>query len=69
MMGSLDNPVNNLSELLICNCLDKSVQEIEIKYADKNIHTRFKSCEKRSKQSLDLVKSKFPNISLNQWKY
>ena len=29
MMGSLDNHVNNLSELFVCNCLDKSVQKLE----------------------------------------
>ena len=60
-MGSLDNHVNTLSELFVCNCLDKSVQQIKIKYDDKNIHTRCKSCAKRSKQSIDLLKSKFPN--------
>ena len=61
MMGSLDNHVNTLSELFVCNCLDKSVQQIKIKYDDKNIHTRCKSCAKRSKQSIDLLKSKFSN--------
>ena len=60
-MGSLDNHVNNLSELFVCNCLDKSVQKIRIKYDDKNIYTRCKSCTKRSKQTIDLLKSKFPN--------
>ena len=60
-MGSLDNHVNNLSELFVCNCLDKSVHKIRIKHDDKNIHTRCKSCAKRSKQSIDLLKSKFPN--------
>ena len=60
-MGSLDNHVNNLSELFVCNSLDKSVQEIRIKYDDKNIYTRCKSCTKRSKQPIDLLKSKFPN--------
>ena len=61
MMESLDNHVNNLSELFVCNCLDKSVQKIRIKYDDKNIYTRCKSCTKRSKQTIDLLKSKFPN--------
>ena len=60
-MGSLDNHVNSLSELFVCNSLDKSVQEIRIKYDDKNIYTRCKSCTKRSKQPIDLLKSKFPN--------
>ena len=60
-MESLDNHVNNLSELFVCNCLDKSVQKIRIKYDDKNIYTRCKSCTKRSKQTIDLLKSKFPN--------
>ena len=61
MMGSLNNHVNNLSELYVCNCLDKSAQKIKIKYSNKNIYTRCKSCAKRSKQSIDLLKSKFPN--------
>ena len=28
-MGSLDNHVNNLSELFVCNCLNKSNQQIK----------------------------------------
>ena len=61
MMEPLGNHLNNLHELLVFNCLDKSVQQIKIKYDDKNIHTRCKSCAKRSKQSIDLLKSQFPN--------
>ena len=61
MIGSLDNHINNLSELFVCNCLNKSAQQIKIKCDDKNIYTRCKSCTKRSKQSIDLLKSKFPN--------
>ena len=61
MMWPLDNHVNSLSELFVCNCLDKTVQQIKIKYDDKNIHTRCKSCAERSKQSIDLLKSQFSN--------
>ena len=61
MLGSLDNHVTNLSELYVCNCLNKSDQQIKIKYDDKNIYARCKSCTKRSKQSLDFLKSLFPN--------
>ena len=31
MLGSLDNHVNNLSELYVCNCLNKSDQQIKPK--------------------------------------
>ena len=31
MVGSLDNHVNNLSELYVCNCLNKSDQQIKPK--------------------------------------
>ena len=61
MLDSLDGHVNNLSEIYYCNCSNKSNQQIKIKYHDKNIYTRCKSCTKRSKQSLDLLKLKFPN--------
>ena len=61
MLGSLDSHVNNLSEMYYCNCSNKSNQQIKIKYDDKNIYTKYKSCTKRSKQSLDLLKLKFPN--------
>ena len=60
-MGSLDAHVNNSSELYVCNCSNKSNQQIKIKYDDKNIYTRCKSCTKSSKQSLDSLKLKFPN--------
>ena len=62
MMGSLDNHVNNLSELYTCNYSNKSYQQIKIKYNDKNIYTKCKSCTKRSKQSIKSLKLKFPNI-------
>ena len=61
MLGSLVNHVNNLSEMYSCNCSNKSNQQIKRKYDDKDIYTRCKSCTKRSKQSIDLLKSKFPN--------
>ena len=61
MMGSLDNHVNNLSELYDCNCSDKDNQKIKIKHDDKTIYAKCKTCTKRSKLSIDLLKSKFPN--------
>ena len=61
MMGSLDSHVNNLSELYSCNCSNKSNQQIKIKHNDKNIYTRCKTCTKRSKQSVESLKLKFPN--------
>ena len=58
MLGSLDSHLNNLSEMYSCNCSTKSNQQIKIRYDDKNIYTRCKSCTKRSKQSIDLLKLK-----------
>ena len=37
------------------------IVQIKIKYDDKNIYARCKSCTKRSKQSLDSLKLKFSN--------
>ena len=61
MMGSLDTHVNILSELYVCNCSNKSNQQIKIKYDDQYIYTRCKSCTKRSKQSHSSLNNKFPN--------
>ena len=61
MQGSLDSHVNNLSELNVCNCLNKSEQNIKIKY-DNYIYTRCKTCTKRSKQLITSLKDKFPNL-------
>ena len=69
MMGSSDNHANNLSELYACNCSNKSNQQIKIQHNDKNIYTKCKSCTKRSKQSIKSLKLKFPNTSVNKWKY
>ena len=41
--------------------LTKVINKIKIKYDDNNIYTRCKSYTKRSKQSIDLLKLKFPN--------
>ena len=59
MMGSLDAYVNNLSELFDCKCADKSKQQIEIKYNDKIVYTRCKTCTKRSKQTIESLKDQF----------
>ena len=59
MMGSLDNQVNNLSELYPCNCSNNSNQQIKIKHNAKNIYTKFKSYTKRSKQSIESLNLKF----------
>ena len=60
-MDSLDNQVNNLSVLYDCKCHDKSAQVIKIKYSDKNIYTRCKTCLNRKKQSINSLISKFSN--------
>ena len=60
-MDSLDNHVNNLSVLYNCRCHDKSAQVIKIKYSDKNIYTRCKTCLNRKKQSIISLISKFSN--------
>ena len=59
MIDSLENHINNLSELYVCDCKYKSNQQIKIKHNDKYIHTRCKSCTKRSKQSIKSLKNKF----------
>ena len=61
MMGSLENHVNNLSQLYDCNCSDKSKQKIRIKLKNINIYTKCKTCTKRSKQSIHSLKLKFPD--------
>ena len=60
MMGSLDTQVNNLFGLYDCDCKDKNKQ-IKIKYNDKLVCTRCKSCTKRSKQTIKSLKDKFPS--------
>ena len=44
-----------------CKCSNKSKQQIRIKHSDKNIYTKCKTCAKRSKQSIDSLKLKFPH--------
>ena len=61
MMGSLDTHVNNLSGLYDCDCTDKNKQQTKIKYNDKLVCTRCKSCTKRSKQTIKSLKDKFPS--------
>ena len=62
MMGWLDPDVNNLSELLDCKCADKNKQQIEIKYNDKIVYSCCEPCTKRSKQTIEWLKDKFPRI-------
>ena len=62
MDASLDAHVNNLSELFNCKCTDKKKQQIKIKCVHKIVSTRCKTCAKKSKQALKLLKDKFPCI-------
>ena len=61
MMGPSETHVNNLSQLYDCKCSNKSNQEFRINHKDKNIYTKCKSCSKRSKQSVESLRLKFPN--------
>ena len=61
MMGSLDTYVNNLSGLYDCDCIDKKKQQTKIRYNDKLVCTCCKTCTKRSKQTIKLLKDKFPS--------
>ena len=61
MMSSLENHVNNLSELYVCNCSNKSNQQIKIKHDNSYIKAKCKTCNKKPKQSIKSLKSKFPN--------
>ena len=60
MEGSLDAHVDNLAGLCDCNCTDKNKQQIKIEYTDKLVYTRCKTCTKRSKQTTESLKNKFP---------
>ena len=62
MQGTLHSHVNNLSELYDCDSSNKSNQQIKIKHDDKKIRTKCKSCSKNSKQTINSLISKFPNI-------
>ena len=46
---------------ILVTVLTKVINKLKIKYDNNNIYTRCKSCTKRSKQSIDLLKLKFPN--------
>ena len=59
VIGSLENHVNNLSELYDCDCTDKKKQQVKIKHDDKIINPRYKTCTKRSKQSIESLKKNF----------
>ena len=61
MMVSLENHVNNLSELYDCDYTDKKTQQIKIQHDDKIINTRCRTCTKRSKQSIESLKNEFPS--------
>ena len=63
MAGSLDTHVNNLSELYNCDCKDddEKEQNIKIRFSKKSIHSRCKTCRKRFKQPIQLLKDKFSN--------
>ena len=50
MSDSLSNLVDNLSELYVCQCLNKKEQAIKIKYKEQKIVcTRCKSCNTKNK--------------------
>ena len=61
-MGALSAHVNNLLELFNCNCEDKKKQRIVIKHKKDTLHTRCKTCHKRSKQNLQDMIKQFSNI-------
>ena len=65
MNDSLSNLVNNLSELYICKCLNKKVQDLKIKYKQKNnikiVYTRCKSCNTKNKQLSDSLIKRSPS--------
>ena len=62
MLGSLDTHVNNLSGLYDCKCADEKKQQIKIRYNDKLVYTRCKTCTKRSKQTIESLKDKFLTV-------
>ena len=61
MAGSLDTHVNNLSELYNCRCEDKKKQSVKVKCKKDTVLTRCRTCRKRSKQPIQILKDKFSN--------
>ena len=61
MMGSLDNRVNNLSNLYSCNCSDSSMQYIKIEDDKYYVYTTCSTCTISTKQKIKSLISKFPN--------
>ena len=59
MAGSLDTHLNNLSELFDCVCKNKTKQTIKPKHDDIYVHSRCKTCNKRSKHDSNTLKEKF----------
>ena len=59
LRGSLDTHVNNLYGLYDFDCVEEKKQQIKIRYTDKIVYTHFKTCTKRSKQSINELKDKF----------
>ena len=62
MTTTLSDLTDNLSEIYKCNCEDLNNQRIRIKRDDNIIITRCKTCNKKSKKSLDTLKKEFPNV-------
>lgn len=59
MTGSLDTHVNNLSELYNCRCEDKKKQSVKVKCKKDTVLTRCRTCRKRSKQPIQILKDNF----------
>ena len=60
MPGSLDTHVNNLSELYVCGCQDDKKKQIIIEQNDEIVYTHCMVCTKRSRQTIESLKNKFP---------
>ena len=57
--ASLDTHVNNLSELFEWFRTNKKNQAIELSHDNTHIYSRCKTCDKKSKQTIELLKEKF----------
>ena len=61
MMGSLESPVNNLSDFHNCHCSDKSKKQIRIDHNEKYVYSFCKTCKERTKHKIELLIQKYSN--------
>ena len=61
MSASLSNHTDNLSEIYSCKCEDQKNQRIHLKVNNKNLISKCKTCNNKSKIPINTLIKKFPN--------